>query len=100
MIILLTGPTGAGKTDTSWELIKQFDSLVFLDCDWFASMKPFSWNKQSDVELVYAAIANTIMFHTQNQKNNFVITLTIQMAQKYHFFKSYFDEFELPIHTF
>lgn len=100
MIILLTGPTGSGKTDTSWELLKQFDSLVFLDCDWFANFKPFSWNKQSDVELVYAAIATIIMFHTQNQKNNFVVTLTLEMAQRYNHFRTYFEEFGLPIRAF
>lgn len=37
MIIILTGPTGVGKTDTSWALLQQFEQLVFLDADWFAS---------------------------------------------------------------
>ena len=43
MIILLTGPTGVGKTDTSWAIVDQTDRMVFLDCDWFASYTPLSW---------------------------------------------------------
>jgi thymidylate kinase len=100
MIILITGPTGSGKTDTCWELMKQFDSIVFLDCDWFANFKPFSWQNQSDVELVYAAIATMIVFHAQNNKSNFVVTLTLEMAQRYNQMRTYFEDFGMPIRGF
>jgi chloramphenicol 3-O-phosphotransferase len=53
MIILITGPTGAGKTDTSWALIERAAPMVFLDCDWFAARMPFSWQRPADVESVY-----------------------------------------------
>jgi len=100
MIIILTGPTGSGKTDTSWELLKLFNEIVFLDCDWFASSAPFAWEKESDVHMVYQAISTMISFyHTHNYKN-FVITLTPEMAHLYFTFNSYFTQFKLPIHAF
>jgi tRNA A37 N6-isopentenylltransferase MiaA len=30
MIIFLTGPTGVGKTDTSWSLLSLRDGMVFI----------------------------------------------------------------------
>lgn len=100
MIIFLTGPTGSGKTDTSWALLKFFDQLVFLDCDWFASLQPFSWENESDVMMVYQALADMVKFHQQRNNNNFVITLTHQMAQVFEKYKSSFTDSALPIFAF
>ena len=63
MIILLTGPTGVGKTDTSWALLQQLSRIVFLDCDWFASKVPFDWKKESDVDSIFQALSLRIDFH-------------------------------------
>lgn len=100
MIILLTGPTGAGKTDTSWELLKLFDEMVFLDCDWLAALVPFSWDKPADVHMIYKALATMIMFHKEQGRTNFVITLTSQLAQAYSALKHYFVETHLPLYAF
>lgn len=100
MIILLTGPTGSGKTDTSWELFNHFDQLTFFDCDWFASTKPFSWDKTEDVEMVYQALSNMIEFHLNRSQYNFVITLTPQMALAYHRYCHHFTQHKLPIYLF
>ena len=100
MIIFLTGPTGSGKTDTSWELLKHFDQMVFLDCDWFASMQPFSWEKESDVAMVYQALADMVKFHEKKSNTNVVITLTLEMARLFEKYKSYFEEFDMPLFVF
>ena len=60
MIICITGPTSVGKTDASWALIELAAPMVFLDRDWFASRRPFSWNSQSDVESVSQGLAATL----------------------------------------
>lgn len=89
MIIVLTGPTGSGKTDTSWALVALTNNMVFLDCDWFASLQPFTWDKQSDVQMVYEALSDMINFYSSKGHNNFIITLTSQMAalcDKYGFY--------------
>lgn len=98
MIILLTGPTGSGKTDTSWALLQQFQNIVFLDCDWFASRVPFDWEK--DLESVYQALSLMIDFHIKRNETHFVITLTLQMAALFEQFKTYFTKHQLPVHAF
>lgn len=100
MIILLTGPTGVGKTDTSWSLLTKLNQIIFLDCDWFASRIPFSWENETDVESIFQAICLMIDYHKQRQENNFVITLTIQMAKFYKKYEYYFSKWQLPIHAF
>lgn len=100
MIILLTGPTGSGKTDTSWALLQQFEQMIFLDCDWFASRVPFSWEEEQDVESVYRALSSMLDFYIKNENRNFVIPLTYQMAILYQKFNHYFKKENLKIASF
>ncbi len=100
MIILLTGPTGVGKTDTSWEIIALSDQMVFLDCDWFASYVPFSWRRDSDVEKVYEALSLMIDFHMQRGARQFVLTLTIEMAFVFDRHRWRFERYGLPLFPF
>lgn len=100
MIILLTGPTGTGKTDTSWALLQQYKQMIFLDCDWFASRVPFNWENNSDVESVFEALSQMIDFYCKKNMNIFVIPLTLQMAQRLDNFHHCFSKFNLPIHAF
>lgn len=100
MIIVLTGPTGTGKTDTSWALLQQSDRMVFLDCDWFASRVPFAWENEADVESVYKALAVMVDFHIKRGEQNFVIPITLEMATLFQKYQTYFASFNLPIKAF
>lgn len=100
MIILLTGPTGTGKTDTSWALLQQYTQMIFLDCDWFASRVPFNWENISDVESVFETLSLMIGFYHEKNLKNFVITLTLQMATQLDNFYHFFSKFNLPIYPF
>lgn len=100
MIIILTGPTGSGKTDTSWALLENVKDMVFLDCDWFASLFPFSWKKDADVEMVYQAIASMIDFYTKKGHKNFVITLTSEMAIAHDKITTHFATKNMDLYCF
>lgn len=100
MIVILTGPIASGKTATAWGLLKIFNNMVFLDCDWFAAMQPFSWDKKSDVAMIYEIIANMIDFHEAQGKKRFVITLNSQMAVVYKEFSHMFASKKMPMYAF
>lgn len=100
MLIILTGPTGSGKTNASWELLKIFNNMVFLDCDWFAAMQPFSWEKKSDVAMVYQALGKMISFHEKTGKTRFVVTLTSQMAVLFQEFQSVLNPKNMSVRAF
>jgi AAA domain-containing protein len=100
MIIVLTGPTGVGKTDTSWALVELAPPMVFLDCDWFAARVPFSWTLESDVDSVYEALSVMLDYYTSRASARFVIPLTLEMAVSYGRNRQYFDRFHLPLFHF
>ena len=100
MIILLTGPSGVGKTDTSWAIVAQSDHMVFLDCDWFASYPPFSWQRDADVEAVYQALSLLLGFHLRRGARHFVVPLTIEMAFSFARHRHHFDRHGLPLCPF
>lgn len=100
MIILLTGPSGVGKTDVSWALLPLFEEMTFLDCDWFASRLPFDWKNQSDLESVFQGLALMIEFHLKQGRRHFVIPLTLEMAEYLKKYQHYFTQWQLPIHAF
>jgi hypothetical protein len=99
MIIFLAGETGSGKTDTGWALIGALGA-VLLDCDWFASRSPFSWDRGADVESVYQAILNQVAFHLGQGRTDFVVTLTPEMAVAFESCRPGFEECGLPIQAF
>ena len=98
MIVVLTGPVASGKTATAWGLLKIFNNMVFLDCDWFGAMQPFSWDKKSDVALIYEILAKMIDFHEAQGKKRFVITLNGQMAAAYKEYACFFAIKKMPIY--
>lgn len=100
MIVILTGSIGSGKTATAWGLLKIFNNIVFLDCDWFAAIQPFSWDKKSDIAIVYEAIARMIDFHEEQGKKRFVITLNSQMAALYKEYQYLFTTKKMPVYAF
>jgi len=100
MIIILTGSTGSGKTDTSWELLKKINNIVFLDCDWFASKVPFCWSNEIDVDKIFESISKMITFNVESDYKNFVVTFTPQMAELYEKYLDHFSKFNMPIYLF
>jgi hypothetical protein len=92
MIICVAGPTGVGKTDSSWALIEVGSPMVLLDCDWFAARVPFSWKSGSDVESVYQAISVLLGYHIQRGVTRFVIPLTVEMALTFKTNQRYFAQ--------
>jgi len=100
MLIVLTGPIGSGKAELALGLLKVFNNMVFLDCHWFAAMQPFSWDKKSDVAIVYAAISQMISFYEKTGKIRFVVTLTSQMAQQFQEFLPVLNSKQMPVRAF
>ena len=74
--------------------------MVFLDCDWFASYTPFSWQLDADVEAVHEALSLMLGFHIQRGARCFVVPLTIEMAFSFARHRHHFDCHGLPLFPF
>lgn len=99
-IIVLTGPSGVGKTDTGWAIVEASPSMVFLDCDGFAFRRPFSWDDEADVEAVYESMSLVIGFHRARAAQRFVLTLTLEMAERFGRLQRHLDRHGLPLRLF
>src|SRR6476661_6696946 len=59
MIIIINGPLGIGKTQTSWALVRRFPRAVMLDADYVAEFHPFDY--YNDEHLAYAHATMRVM---------------------------------------
>ncbi len=100
MLILVTGPIGAVKTELSYGLLKVFNQMVILNGEWFAAMQPFSWDKKSDVATVYQSLALMIQFHEKLGKTRFVLILNYQMAIQIKEFLPMLNPKQMPVRAF
>lgn len=100
MIILLTGPTASGKTDTAWALVSHHDQIVFLENDFLAYRKPFDPNDRKDLAMMYDQLLLNIQFHLERGNADFVITLSPPMALLFPEMKSQFEVLDPQIYPF
>src|SRR6476661_4015137 len=59
MILIINGPLGIGKTQTSWALVRRFPRAVMLDADYVAEFHPFDY--YNDEHLAYAHATMRVM---------------------------------------
>jgi hypothetical protein len=100
MIILLTGPTASGKTETGWVLFARKPKCVFLESDALTSVRPFDPGDERDVLGVWDQLLLNIDFHQSRGNSDFIITITPQMASVYPQVKPRIDRSGIDCHAF
>ena len=53
MIIIINGPLGIGKSETSWELLYLFDKAAMLDGDYLGAVQPFEIYDEQRIAHLY-----------------------------------------------
>lgn len=81
MIVIINGPLGAGKTETSWHLLERFDHGVMLDGDFIGAVHPFELHSEARVSYLYQTLALLVAHHHQNGYSNFVINYVFETPQ-------------------
>jgi hypothetical protein len=100
MIIVLTGSTASGKTDTAWALVSLQEHIVFLENDCFAYRKPFDPSNREDLVTTYNQLFLNIQFHRKRGNTDFVITLSPSMAIMFPEMKFQFEALDPLIFPF
>jgi hypothetical protein len=73
MIIVINGPLGIGKTETSWQLTQRFMRAVMLDGDYLAAIHPFDHDNPSHLDYAYEVFGLLVSFHRRTGIHDFVL---------------------------
>lgn len=63
MILVLNGPLGVGKTETSWALVHALGRAALVDGDYAASERPFDFYNPAHLERARAAVLALVRHH-------------------------------------
>ena len=95
MIIIINGPLGVGKTETSWKLIEHFDKAIMLDGDYIVAAHPFEIYNDARIEYLYETIAHNVAWHVAHGYHNFVVNYVFEqpesLAKLRHLLSAYDD---------
>jgi len=100
MIIILTGSTVSGKTDTAWAVVSLHARIVFLENDCFAYRKPFDPSNREDLITMYDQLLLNVQFHRQRGIKDYVVTLSPPMAVIFPEMKFRFEDLDSLIFPF
>jgi GrpB-like predicted nucleotidyltransferase (UPF0157 family) len=80
MIVIINGPLGVGKTETSWQLLEKFDRAVMLDGDYIGAVHPFDLQDETRVAYLYQTLVLLVGYHRKNGYTDFVINYVFETA--------------------
>jgi broad-specificity NMP kinase len=100
MIILINGPLGVGKTETSWGLLRRFDRAVMLDGDYVASFHPRDYSNPEHMEYAFETFRVLAEHHHGHGIDNIVINWVFESAEALGRLCLALNGIGLPINTF
>jgi GrpB-like predicted nucleotidyltransferase (UPF0157 family) len=81
MIVILNGPLGIGKTETSWELLRLFEHAIMLDGDYLGAVQPFEIYDEDRVNYLYQTIRLLVTHHRQHGYQDFIINYVFETPE-------------------
>lgn len=81
MIVIINGPLGAGKTETSWKLIEYFDRAIMLDGDYVVAAHPFEIYDEARIDYLYQTIAHNVEWHAAHGYHHFVVNYVFEQPE-------------------
>ena len=81
MIIIINGPLGIGKTETSWELLYLFDKAAMLDGDYLGAVQPFEIYNEQRIANLYEALRLAAGLHYAHGYQNLVINYVFETPE-------------------
>ncbi len=95
MIVIINGPLGVGKTETSWKLIEHFDRAIMLDGDYVVAARPSEIYSEARIDYLYRTIAHNVAWHVAHGYHNFVVNYVFEkpesLAKLRHLLSAYDD---------
>ena len=100
MIIIVNGPLGIGKTQTSWALTRCFSRAVMLDADYVAEFHPFDYYNDEHLAYAHATLRVLTAHHLSHGFQDFVINWIFETPLQLERLKQLLADLGPPIHVF
>jgi hypothetical protein len=100
MIIIINGPLGIGKTQTSWALVRRFPRAVMLDADYVAEFHPFDYYNDEHLAYAHATLRVLVAHHLSHGFLDFVINWIFESPFQLARLGGLLGDLGLPIHAF
>jgi len=101
MIIIINGPSGVGKTQTSWELLYRMPHTVVLDMDYIGwAFHSFDYSNQSHIDYAHSTLFVLIKHHLQNGFYHFIVNGGFESSEKLNQILNVLYPLNLPIQVF
>ena len=97
MIIVINGPLGIGKTETSWHLIEKFNPGVWLDGDYIAAIHPFDHYNDTQLDYAYDTFRVLVSHHVLHGIQNFVLNWVFEAPAQLTRLRHRLQELNTPI---
>ena len=97
MIIIINGPLGIGKTETSWHLIEKFNPGVLLDGDYIAAIHPFDYADETQLDYAYETFRVLVSHHVSHDIENFVLNWVFETPDQLTRLKQHLQSINTPI---
>jgi broad-specificity NMP kinase len=80
MIILISGPSGVGKTDVCYSLLVRNEPSVYLDSDWLSAKSPIDPIAEAAIAELYELLRLNVAYHLQKGVDLFFLAVHIKAA--------------------
>ncbi len=100
MFVLINGPLGIGKTETSWELLALFERAVMLDGDYLGAVQPFDLHSPARVDYLYQTLRQAAGWHWQHGYRHFVINYVFEEPASAASLRRLLAELDPEVYTF
>ena len=100
MIIIINGPLGIGKSETSWELLYLFDKAAMLDGDYLGAVQPFEIYDEQRIAHLYETLRLVAGLHYTHGYQNLVINYVFETPESLANLRRLLVELDKQIYTF
>lgn len=100
MIIIVNGPLGIGKTETSWHLLEKFNPGVLLDGDYIAAVHPFDYANETQLDYAYKTVGVLVAHHMSHDIAHFVLNWVFETPGQLTRLKRHLQALNRPILTY
>lgn len=97
MIIVINGPLGIGKTETSWHLIEKCNPGVLLDGDYIAAIHPFDYSNETQLDYAYDTFRVLVSHHVLHDIQDFVLNWVFETPTQLARLRHRLQEVNMPI---